>query len=73
MRQYTGSHREAWGSSVLGSIDSNVIDSPVAVLDKGGTCRSVTRRNYCIGIIPTAAPTVLVMPGYRQYANKGFL
>jgi photosystem II stability/assembly factor-like uncharacterized protein len=71
MRQYTGSHREAWGSSVLGSIDSNVIDSPVAVLDKNSTCPqsrgAILYWNNTYSCSNSSGDA-----GYRQYTNKGF-
>ncbi len=38
MRQYSGSHRESWGSFSLGSIDTNVIDAPVVELGRNTAC-----------------------------------
>jgi photosystem II stability/assembly factor-like uncharacterized protein len=71
MRQYSGSHREAWGSSVLSSIDSNVIDSPVSVLDKNSSCPQsggvLLYWNNTYSCTNSSGNA-----GYQLYANKGF-
>jgi photosystem II stability/assembly factor-like uncharacterized protein len=71
MRQYTGSHREAWGSSVLSSIDSNVIDSPVSVLDKNSACPQsggvLLYWNNTYSCTNSSGNA-----GYQLYASKGF-
>jgi photosystem II stability/assembly factor-like uncharacterized protein len=70
MRQYAGDHREAWGNGVL-TIDSNVIDAPVAVLDKGSSCPQSRGAIFYWNSNYTCTNSA-GDPGFRQYLTPGF-